>query len=235
MSLRFTFTLMVALSIGAAARPGLADVTADDPAPGTLQLGQSTAVQVPPVQEGIPLGVPAGGFDTGAGEGTSRLQSAVAPYREAGRVVGALAVVLGLLVILRLAIRRLGGTLGAAGRPSGVVEVMARYPVARGQQLVVLKLGRRVVLLHQSKSEMTTLSEVSEPDEVASLLARIEAGERAADGRFPKLLKRLVADDRADADRFPPTPEGVDSADGNVVIDLTRRSSRGLLARGGAR
>ncbi len=57
------------------------------------------------------------------------------------RVGGALAVVIGLLVLLRLLVRRTCGLTLAAGRPSGVLEILARYPVARGQQLVLLKMA----------------------------------------------------------------------------------------------
>ena len=96
------------------------------------------------------------------------------------RVFGALAAVIGLVLMLRVCIRRFGGDamLGGRGaaRPSGVVEILARYPLSRGQQLVVLKMARRILLLHQSGTAVTALAEVTDHQEVAALLARMEAG-----------------------------------------------------------
>jgi flagellar biogenesis protein FliO len=67
--------------------------------------------------------------------------------------------VIGLIVALAAVARGiiknkggLVGAMGAGGRaPSGVLEVLGRYPVARGSTLVLLKLDRRVLLLAQSR------------------------------------------------------------------------------------
>ncbi|KAA0216633.1 MAG: hypothetical protein DYG94_09040 [Leptolyngbya sp. PLA3] len=71
-------------------------------------------------------------------------------------------------------------SLGPAGRaPSGLIEVLARYPVARTQKLVLLRVGRRVILICQSGSirrgagAMSTLAEFSDADEVAALLRAV--------------------------------------------------------------
>jgi hypothetical protein len=44
------------------------------------------------------------------------------------------------IVLARSAVKRFGGNLGVGKRPSGVVEILARYPVARGQQVIPSKL-----------------------------------------------------------------------------------------------
>ncbi len=128
------------------------------------------------------------------------------------RVGMALAVVLGIMIVLRLAVRRFGGPLSGGGRPSGVLEVLGRYPIGRGQQLVLLKMVGRIVLLHQSRSGVAALSEITEPDEVAALLARVEAAGRSATTDFSAEL----------------------SAAGNVVVDLTKRPRRRLAQGAGA-
>ncbi|MFM7261213.1 MAG: flagellar biosynthetic protein FliO [bacterium] len=84
------------------------------------------------------------------------------------------------IVLARSAIRRFGGKLAAGRRPSGVVEILARYPVARGQQVVLLKVGRRVLVVHQGAQVMQTLSEFSSADDVADILTRCEAGAKNA-------------------------------------------------------
>ena len=83
------------------------------------------------------------------------------------------------IVLARSAIKRFGGKLPGARRPQGVVEVLARYPIARGQQVVLLKVGRRVIVTHQGAQGMQALSEFSSESDVADLVARCEAGERA--------------------------------------------------------
>ena len=121
------------------------------------------------------------------GEGSTSTYS----QNEFVKVGGALAVVLALIFFAAYIMRRMGGSMLRAGRPGGVLEILAKYPVGRGQQLVLLKLDRRILLLHQTGSSMTTLSEVSDPNEVASLLSRIESGSR--DGfayRFQSLLNQ---------------------------------------------
>jgi flagellar biogenesis protein FliO len=115
----------------------------------------------------------------------------------------ALSAVVGVIVASGFAFKKLarkGGLLGALGpggrAPSGLLEVIGRYPVARGTTLVLLKLDRRVMLLCQSGggtirggASMTTLCEISEPEDVASILlkARDDEGDSLAQ-RFQSVL-----------------------------------------------
>jgi hypothetical protein len=104
--------------------------------------------------------------------------------------------------VLRSFAKRRGGlalSLGAGGRaPSGVLEVLGRYPVGGGVTLVLLKLDRRVLLLSQSSRALrgggsagfTTLCEINEPDEVASILAKTRDDEELAQNkRFTSMLR----------------------------------------------
>ncbi|MDY7107384.1 MAG: flagellar biosynthetic protein FliO [Planctomycetota bacterium] len=151
------------------------------------------------------------------------------------RVFGALVVVLGLLVLLRGFLRRVPGLLAGGGQPSGVLEILARYPVGRGQSLMILKLARRVLLVHQAGTSMHTLTEVTGEDEVASLLSRMEAGSRSRDAvRFRSALRTFQQEHEGHASsRFPPGDEA--GRDRPELVDLTRRRGRGLraLVRGG--
>lgn len=90
----------------------------------------------------------------------------------------------------------LANQLGAGGRaPSGVLSVLGRYPIARGQSLVLLKLDRRVLLLSQTDAGFTTLSEISEAEDVASILLKTsdETGEGISE-RFDGLLREAERD-----------------------------------------
>ncbi len=245
MLLRFARSALVTLSILLVAAETNADGSTQTRA-GGLQVGRPASVPVDPAPDaGVPdeeirsdaLAV----FDSPPQEAMrlgapATSQIAVDRPREAGsaaavdsstheimRVVAATAVVLVLLGLTSVGLRRLGGPLAGSRRPSGVLEVLARYPVARAQQLVLLKLGRRIVLLHQSKTAMMTLSELTDPDEVAAMLGRVEAGDDGGQRKFQGLLQRLMANGRAQAAEFPPTAAATGD---NVVIDLTRRSHR---------
>jgi len=197
-------------------------------------LAQAEAVE----QEGRALGSPNGLLDArpieaSSGEEVSFWSRLNSKSSELLRVGGALAAVLALLFVARGLIRR-SAALAGGGRPSGVVEILARYPVGRSQVLILLKLGRRVVLLHQSGSTMTALSEVVDPEEVADLLGRMEAGAREKDAkRFRSLLKSFESEHRASTLR---EHAGVSRGGrgGDEIIDLTRRGSGrfgGLLGR----
>lgn len=116
------------------------------------------------------------------------------------RTVGALGLVVGLILLVRAAARRVAlgsggvaGQLSAGGRaPSGVMYVLGRYPVARGQTLVLLQIDRRVLLLNQSPQGFTTLAEITEPDEVASILMRTRDEEGASMAeRFRAMLRGM--------------------------------------------
>jgi hypothetical protein len=163
------------------------------------------------------------------------------------RTLLSLGLVLGLLVgggvLLKHLARRSGGLgamIGAGGRaPSGVLEVLGRFPVQRGLTLVLLKLDRRVLLVSQSSSRragvtMTPLCELTDPEEVASILAktRDDEGDSMA-RRFEALLRD--EDSRAGGAGSPDgAPNDAEAArQRGTIIDLTQPNAR--AGRGGER
>ncbi len=193
-----------------------------DTAPSDLQL---------PARESAPLGRPNGIFGARPqSDLTSREEGTLAALdprtNGAIRAVGALALVIVLLLAMRIVLKRYGGPL-TGGRPSGVLQVLSRFPIGRGQHLVLLQMARRIVLVHQSKTGMTSLSEVSDPDEVAQLLARVEAGSSQKQrGRFQSVLGKLISDGPShEWERFRDGQGETTRFAGGEVIDLTRRSS----------
>lgn len=173
--------------------------------------------------------------DPGAGD--DGILARLDPRRnEIMRVVGALAAVIGLLLVVRTVVRRAGMMVGGTERPSGVMEILARYPVGRGQQLILLKLARRIVLLHQSGTSMAALSEMTDRDEVAATLSRLEAGSSARGAAKFRTMFNEFLSERAHG------VKGIDEAKSVLgwpeaeVVDLTRGRKRGLdmsLARDG--
>ena len=131
------------------------------------------------------------------------------------QTVGALAVVIGLILILRFVFVKLSGTaggirsqLGAGGKaPSGVLLVLGRYPVSRGMSLVLLQLDQRVLLLSQTSAGFHTLAELSDPSEVASIIqkTRDESGESLS-AKFTGMLKQFERDPETLAEMVDPAP-----------------------------
>ena len=148
----------------------------------------------------------------------------------------ALGAVIGVIFIARALVKRFGNRLGGGKRPSGVVEVLARYPFARGHHIVLIKVGRRIIVTHQSAQGITTLSEFTSHAEVADLMARCEAGARGTEQfTFDSLLRSserefdapALSDRRSSAgsqrnDARSSLPASVRSAE-IETIDLTRR------------
>ena len=172
----------------------------------------------------------------------------------AGSIVNtvlSLGLVLGLIFGCAAAFRRLSGAGGAGGlaaalgrsgrAPSGLVEILARYPTGRGHTLVLLRLDRRVLLLSQSVSgrlgrhaSFSTLSEITDAEEVASILAKAqdEEGESMA-SRFQSLLGRFdEAGDELDAGEVWSGRRLERSAEGDQIELLDERAEQ---ADGGAR
>jgi len=193
--------------------------------------GAQTVDGVERLDEGAtPLGVPA---SSGPGRTGERKATGIG----IGRTVGALGVVAGLAGLAWVGVRTLaraqGGlaaTLGPGGRaPSGLLEVLGRYPVGRGQTLVLLRVDRRVLPLPQTSSGrlgtpagFTTLSEITDAEEVASILVKSRDDESAsAAGRFSSMLRRF------DEDYEPAYDAGGREI---PVVDLTRGGAKG---RGG--
>ncbi|MGD9690783.1 MAG: FliO/MopB family protein [Phycisphaerales bacterium] len=115
-----------------------------------------------------------------------------------------LAGVLGLAFACAWVARRLArrdgalmSALGAGGRsPAGILEILGRYPLSRAQALILLRVDRRVLLLAQSRGgragpTMTTLAEIADPEDVASILCKVEAADgRSMARQFQSLLER---------------------------------------------
>ena len=132
------------------------------------------------------------------------------------RTAFALVVVIALIFICRatastLARRSggLGAALGAGGKsPSGVLEVLGRYPVSRGHSLVLLRCDRRVLLLGQSAQGFRTLCDITDADDIASILIKTRDEEGASmSSRFEHLVRGLSRDPSVLNDETGPAEE----------------------------
>ena len=159
---------------------------------------EPTAAALPPIER-RPIG-PATENETPLQPGAVQPSSS---QFDSSRTIIALAVVIALIFAVRWGLKkaatRVGGMasqLGPGGRaPSGVLSVLARYPVGRGQSFVLLQIDQRVLLLNQAQDGFRPLAEITDPEEVASLIikTRDEESDSLA-SKFTSLLKGFERD-----------------------------------------
>ena len=105
------------------------------------------------------------------------------PWAQWGRTLVALAVVVVLILVARIMLKRFSPVSGPRRRE--VLDVLARATVSPRHQLLLVRVGRRVVLVGQGPSSLATLSEVTDSEEAAALIeAACGAGlKKAADSK----------------------------------------------------
>lgn len=89
------------------------------------------------------------------------------------RVVIALGSVIALILLLRWVFKRFFGVT-TAPRASRAVHVLSRSPISPRQQLVILRVGKRLLVVADGGAQMNTLSEITDPDEVATLIGQVQ-------------------------------------------------------------
>ncbi len=146
---------------------------------------------------------------TAAGGGDrAATQTAAAAASDLSHVVAGLAIVVGLILGLRWAARRmkLVPHAGGAGRS---VRLLNRTVLSPKQQVLVLQVGPRVIVVGDSATGgMRPLCEFTNPDEVAALIGESKAANAPPPARsFGTAFRRAsapFADDPEDAPALPP-------------------------------
>lgn len=89
------------------------------------------------------------------------------------RVTLSLAAVIGLIFLARWASRKFFAlpTTGA----TGVLQVVSRTPIAPKQQILLVRVGRRLMVIGDSAGRLTSLGEIADPDEVATLISQSQS------------------------------------------------------------
>ncbi|MFA6134527.1 MAG: flagellar biosynthetic protein FliO [Phycisphaerae bacterium] len=96
-----------------------------------------------------------------------------------GQTAVALAIVVGMILVLRFVLKRMGRAGGRVGA-RGVVEVLAQSYLAPRCQLSLVRLGSRLLLIGMGPNGPVTLSEITGEAEVAELLKLTGRGLAAA-------------------------------------------------------
>jgi flagellar biogenesis protein FliO len=157
-----------------------------------------------------PLNAPSGGSSPG-GSGTAGSSVGLL------RVTLALLGVLGLIVAMKIVMRWLWP--GAASqRASRSVRVIARTPLSSKSALVLVQVGKRLVVVGDCGTQLSSICQITDPDEVAGMLGAIQT-ERlgSAARRFAIKLGRAQGDfDEADELVTEPSAGSPDRLRGTV-------------------
>lgn len=180
---------------------------------------------IPPAspQEQLGLGMP-------SSKRAATPSSAAAPisggYSWIATTGGALAVVIGLILLLRAGFLKLSGQ-SAFTRGNAVVEVLSRVTLHPKSRLLLVRAGSRLLLLGETPQGINTLAQIDSPEEIAAILQSLTAGQPSSSTQaFQNLLDRMGSDYD---DRLRLADEGRDNQETNV--DRARNGVGGLLSR----
>jgi len=142
--------------------------------------------------------------------------------------IAALGVVIGAIFLLRTILSRAGLAKGlTTSGASPVIEVLSRVAVAPRNHVLLIRTGKRVLVVGDSSAGLRALAQIDDPQEVAGLIAAVQAQKPGSVTRsFGNLLRRFNSDYREDQ-RID--EEGADNSEHRV--DRTRDEVSGLLSR----
>lgn len=110
------------------------------------------------------------------------------------QTAGALGLVLGVILLARAVLNRLLRRQAVSGA-NGLLEVLGRVNVGGRQQVLLIRTGKRVLVVGDGASGLRTLADIDEPEEVAGLLAAVAADRPNSVSRsFNQLLTRFNGD-----------------------------------------
>jgi flagellar protein FliO/FliZ len=133
-----------------------------------------------------------------------------APASALGTVLGSLGIVLGLFFTFVWFSRRFAPT-GSSQLPKEAVETLGRAPLSSKQQLQLLRVGNKLLLVAHSPAGVETLTEITDSAEVEQLTALCRRGQSgSSSAAFRQVLNQIAAE---------PAPGG--------FVGPSRRETRG--------
>lgn len=113
---------------------------------------------------------------------------------ETPRVAIALAAVIALILLLRFGARRFLDLPGGQ-RSTSAVQVLSRTLLAPRQHVLLLKVGKRIIVVGESGGQMASLGDIADPDEVATLVGHIREEKLTVSAKAFGSLFRRAKDD----------------------------------------
>jgi flagellar biogenesis protein FliO len=140
------------------------------------------------------------------------------------RLIGAMALVLGLIFLLRWLGPRLFSAAPAASA-TRAVQVLSRSLVAPRQSVVLMRVGRRLLVVADNGSQLASLAQITDPDEVAALVGQLQSEKLDSAGKtFGALFSRLKKDDELE---LPPAV--APTVDDESHVSAARAELSGLM------
>lgn len=167
----------------------------------------------------------------GEGGNTSAL-----PTSGTTQIVLALAAVVALIFGLRWVARRMFA-LPTAGGAGGAIQILARTGISPRQQVMLIQVGRRLVLVANCGAQMNSLCEITDAEEVAELAAQVRQGKpdviaRTFGSIFGRAEKQFASgDETAKEEPAGEMPEAEDDpalADAQKELNGLKEKVRGL-------
>ncbi|QDU33181.1 hypothetical protein KS4_12260 [Poriferisphaera corsica] len=141
------------------------------------------------------------------------------------QTITALGIVIGLLFLIRYLYAKATGHVTTSS--AAAVQVLARTSIAPRNHIIILRVGSRILICSDSSHGTRTLSEITDPEEVAQLLAETSA---AKENSITKSFNNMLGRYGADYDKQGRHPEeGLDTVE--FQSDSARESVSKLLSR----
>jgi flagellar biogenesis protein FliO len=135
------------------------------------------------------------------------------------RVALAMGIVLVTIFATHKVWKRLGMP-GVGGKGSGSLQVVSRLNIAPKQQILLVRVGRRMVLVGNSGTQMNPLCEIADPEEAAGLLGQTVSEQSTFDTVLDTQEKQFDPESNVDK----PAP-----ADEDPAVASTREELNGLM------
>lgn len=170
------------------------------------------------------------------GATTQATSTAVSPGTSADifdtkRMVLALAIVLLAIFVSHRVWKKLGLP-GGNGKLSGVLQVVSRLSVSPKQQILLVRVGKRLVLVGNSGTQMNPLCEIGDPEEAALLLGEVATQrEESSSATFNAVLGG--EEKRFEEEAMGTAAHGEDEipSDDDAAIASTRAELSGLAEK----
>lgn len=156
-----------------------------------------------------------------------------APSLDLPRVIAAFAVVLGLIFLLRWGAKHWFAPQLGLGT-TRAVQVLARSPIAARQSVVLMRVGRRLLVIADNGSQMNSLAEITDPDEVATLVGQIQSEKTDLGAKtFGLFMNRFKKEEEPEMpEETPtemPTPAAQSENDETPTVSAAREQLNGLM------
>jgi flagellar biogenesis protein FliO len=177
--------LAAAVALGAAFRSAEAQLPTARSAPTSQVAAGDNAIESHSI-DSVSVGTPVPEIKSGTvGQNTNSF--------DVFRVTLSLAVVLGLILILRVAAKRiLPGV--SRNRSTQAIKVLSKCSVSPRQNLLLVQVGKRLILVGDGGAQLSALSEFHEGPEAEALLAQIRDETAASASKFESLFGKAEAE-----------------------------------------